>query len=82
MTNAALQKLQSTQFSDNTGNGNLLLPGTATAVQGSVVAEPGISALSGSEVNTQGIRPAQQLHCTGFDCDCAGWLIRKHQFNV
>ena len=52
VTNAVLQKLQSTQISDNTGNGNVLLPGTASAVQGSVVAEPGIRALSGSHVNT------------------------------
>ena len=52
VTNAVLQKLQSTQINDNTGNGNVLLPGTASAVQGSVVAEPGIRALSGSYVNT------------------------------
>ena len=52
VTNAVLQKLQSTQINDNTGNGNVLLPGTASAVQGSVVAEPGIRALSGSHVNT------------------------------
>ena len=52
VSNAVLQKLQSTQFNDNSGNGNALLPGTASAVQGSVVAEPGISSLSGSQVNT------------------------------
>ena len=34
VTNAVLQKLQSTQINDNTGNGNVLLPGTASAVQG------------------------------------------------
>ena len=40
VTNAVLQKLQNTQFNDNAGTGNVSLPGTASAVQGSVVAEP------------------------------------------
>ena len=52
VTNAVLQKLQSTEINDNTGNGNVLLPETASAVQGSVAVEPGIRALSGSRVNT------------------------------
>ena len=51
VTNAVLQKLQNTQFNDNAGTGNVSLPGTASAVQGSVVAEPVINALSGSQVN-------------------------------
>lgn len=52
VTNAVLEKLQ-TKSIDNTtaGNENLLLPGTASAVQGSVVAEPGIRLLSGVHVN-------------------------------
>ena len=48
VTNAVLQKLQNTQFNDNAGTGNVSLPGTASAVQASVVAEPVINELSGS----------------------------------
>ena len=55
VTNAVLQKLQNTQFNDNAGTGNVSLPGTASAVQGSVVAEPVINELSGSQVNTSEI---------------------------
>ena len=55
VTNAVLQKLQNTQFNDNAGTGNVSLPGTASAVQGSVVAEPVINVLSGSQVNTSEI---------------------------
>ena len=55
VTNAVLQKLQNTQFNDNTGTGNVSLPGTASALQGSVVAEPVINELSGSQVNTSEI---------------------------
>ena len=47
-----LGKLKNTQFNDNAGTGNVSLPGTASAVQGSVVAEPVINELSGSQVNT------------------------------
>ena len=52
MTNAVLRKLQNTQFNDNAGTGNVSLPGAASAVQGSVVAETVINELSGSQVNT------------------------------
>ena len=52
VTNAVLQKLQNTRFNDNAGTGNVSLPGTASAVQGSVVAEPVINELSGSQVNS------------------------------
>ena len=52
VTNEVLGKLQNTQFNDNAGTGNVSLPGTASAVQGSVVAEPVINELSGSQVNT------------------------------
>ena len=55
VTNAVLQKLQNTQFNDNAGTGNVSLPGTASALQGSVVAEPVINELSGSQVNTSEI---------------------------
>ena len=79
MTNAVLQKLQSTQINDNTGNGNVLLPGTASAVQGSLVAEPGSRALSGSHVNTSesvnsSFRSAyhSSRNCTRVNCDCVG----------
>ena len=48
VTNAVLQKLQNTQFNDNAVTGNVSLPGTASAVQRSVVAEPVINELSGS----------------------------------
>ena len=44
-----------TQFNGNAGTGNVSLPGTASAVQGSVVAEPVISELSGPQVNTSEI---------------------------
>ena len=79
MTNAVLQKLQSTQINDNTGNGNVLLPGTASAVQGSLVAEPGIRALSGSHVNTsESVNSSfrsvyhSSRNCTRVNCDCVG----------
>jgi len=52
VTNAVLQKMQSRQFNDNTGNDNVLLPGAASAVQGSVVAEQGLCALRGTHVNS------------------------------
>ena len=55
VTNAVLQKLQNTQFNDNAGTGNVSLLGTASAVQGSVVAEPVINELSSSQVNTSEI---------------------------
>ena len=55
VTNAVLEKLQNTQFNDNAGTGNVSLPGTASALQGSVVAEPVINELSGSQVNTSEI---------------------------
>ena len=48
VTNPVLQKIQNTQFNDNApGTRNVSLPGTTSAVQGSVVAEPVINALSG-----------------------------------
>jgi len=52
VTNAVLQN---TQFNTNVGTGNVSLPGTASAVQGSVVAEPVIHELGGSQVNTSEI---------------------------
>ena len=55
MTNAVLQKLQNTQFTDNAGTANVSLSGTASAVQGSVDAEPVFNELSGSQVNTSEI---------------------------
>ena len=55
VTNAVLQKLQNSQFTDNVVTGNVSLPGTASAVQGSVDAEPVINELSGSQVNTSEI---------------------------
>ena len=84
VTNSVLQKLQNTQSTDNEGTGNASLPGTASAVQGSVDAEPVINALSGSQVNTSEILNSsdQASNCTGVDCDCVGKLVRKHQFNV
>ena len=50
VTNAVLKKLQNTRFNTNVGTGNVSLPGTASTVQGSVVAEPVIHELSGSRL--------------------------------
>lgn len=49
------KNLQNTQFTDNAGTGKVSLPGTVSAVQGSVDAEPVFTALSGSQVNTSEI---------------------------
>ena len=54
VTNAVLQKLQNTQFTNNAGTGNVLLSGTASAVQGSVDAEP-VCNISDSQANTSEI---------------------------
>lgn len=54
VTNAVLQKLQNTQFANNAGTGNVSLSGTASAVQGSVDAEP-VCNISDSQANTSEI---------------------------
>ena len=54
VTNAVLQKLQNTQFTNNAGTGNVSLSGTASAVQGSVDAEP-VCNISDSQANTSEI---------------------------
>ena len=71
VTNAVLQKLQNTQFTDNAGTGNVSLPGTASAVQGSDDAEI---------LNSSYQASTSSRNCTGVDCDCVGKLVRKHQF--
>ena len=54
VTNAVLQKLQNTQFTNNAGTGNVSLSGTASAVQGSVDTEP-VCNISDSQANTSEI---------------------------